>query len=193
MVGREDGGGQHRQWRETAGDAHNRAPRVMRLVLIGTVVAVFGSAGLGWTLVRLAEFSRVEFLGDLVATLNPGFLVALPAAVVLGLAFTVSRVGARTVLTETAPTRTQGNIFAVQGAGARRRSRHRHLAEVAPVVRGIREQRVDPNASLGPNEDLVPTAARLGRLLRLLRLRAVEGRSLRRKIMAPHRLDTSGR
>jgi hypothetical protein len=92
------------------------ARRAMRLTLIATVTAVLALAGLGWTFVRLAQYSEIAFLAELATTLNPGFLVALPAAIVLGLAFTVSRVGARAVLSETAPAMAQGKIFAVQSA-----------------------------------------------------------------------------
>lgn len=92
------------------------ADRPMRLTLVGTVAAVLALAVVGWTIHQVAYHSDVGWIYSLAAALNPGFLVALPVAVVLGLSFSIARIGARTVLSETAPTAAQGKIFAVQSA-----------------------------------------------------------------------------
>ncbi len=94
------------------------AERPMRLTLAGTVAGVLALAGFGWAIHTAAHHSDVDWIASLAAAANPGFLVALPVAVVLGLSFSVARIGARTVLSETAPPAAQGKIFAVQSAFA---------------------------------------------------------------------------
>jgi MFS family permease len=93
-----------------------RADAAMRLALGATVVSVLALAGFGWLVHTLAHHSQIELVATTTHSLNPGFLVALPAALILGLCFSIGRVGTRAVLSETAPVGAQGKIFAAQSA-----------------------------------------------------------------------------
>lgn len=91
-----------------------RAQDAMRLSVIGMVVSVFALAVLDYGLHAVVRFSQVAPMVSLETHLNTTFVVALPAAFLLGLAFSVSIVSARVALTETAPVEQQARVFATQ-------------------------------------------------------------------------------
>ncbi len=90
-----------------------RAPWAMRLVLGLTVVALLALGGLGVGLGTLVESLPIVD-GGFRAEVN--FAVAVPAALVLGLCFSATPIGGRTVLTELAPLGQQARVFAAQAA-----------------------------------------------------------------------------
>lgn len=91
-----------------------RAKSLMQLTMLGMVVSVFALAALDFGIRIVFEYSKIRPFVDLTATMNTTFAVALPVAFVLGVSLTASVVGARAVLTETAPLGQQSRVFAVQ-------------------------------------------------------------------------------
>lgn len=89
------------------------APQVMRLTLLGTVAAAIALAGLGDGLATLTELGSVGF-GSLQNPVHMSVAVAMPVALLLGMCFVVAPIGARTVLTATAPRGEHGRVFATQ-------------------------------------------------------------------------------
>lgn len=92
----------------------DRAMETMRLTVVGMVVAVFALAVLDYGLEVVADFSMIGPMSYLEASMNTTFVVALPAAFLLGLSLTGSLVAARVALTATAPAGHQSRVFAVQ-------------------------------------------------------------------------------
>jgi MFS family permease len=94
----------------------NLASRAMRAVMVITVFSVLALAGLSTGLQELAAHSQIEQLERFQGSLNMGFAVALPVALLMGLCLSIAPVTARTVLSETAPRGHHGRVFATQGA-----------------------------------------------------------------------------
>ena len=90
------------------------AYQAMRLALAGTVLAVLALALLGDSVSVAAQHSQVGLLARLDSAVHTPFLVALPAALLLGLCWSVAPVGARAILTGTAPAGQQSRVFASQ-------------------------------------------------------------------------------
>lgn len=87
---------------------------VMRVSLLGMLIAVFALAALDYGVSAFARYSQVPPVVRLEAYMNTTFVVALPVAFLLGIVLTTSLVAARVVLTETAPRGQQARVFAVQ-------------------------------------------------------------------------------
>jgi len=90
------------------------APRLMRLTLAGTVVSVLALAALdqGLGLANLAW--RASVIPHVEIGINSSILVAIPVALLLGICVAVAPVGARAVLSATAPHGQQARVFASQ-------------------------------------------------------------------------------
>ena len=91
-----------------------RAAATMRWAMAGMIVAVFALAALDYGIIAVAEYSHVPPIVNLEASLNTTFVVALPAAFLIGLALSGALVSARVALTETAPIGQQARVYAVQ-------------------------------------------------------------------------------
>jgi hypothetical protein len=91
-----------------------QAAPTMRMALMGMVIGVLALAVLDYGLTIVAVGSQVPPLVQLEASVNTTFIVALPAAVLLGLSLGAALVAARVALTETAPSTQQSRVFAVQ-------------------------------------------------------------------------------
>lgn len=90
------------------------ARSVMRLSLIGMVLATFALAALDYGVSAFARYSHVPPVVQLEASMNTTLVVAVPIAFLLGVVLTTSLIAARVVLTETAPRAQQARVFAVQ-------------------------------------------------------------------------------
>jgi MFS family permease len=91
------------------------APGVMRLTLLGLAVSLFALAGLGNALAGLAGIHQDNWFSFLAHPQNLSFAVAFPVALLLGMCWVIAPIGARTVLTATAPPGQQARVFALQG------------------------------------------------------------------------------
>ncbi len=87
---------------------------VMRVSLLGMLVAVFALAALDYGVSAFARYSQVPPVVRLEAYMNTTLVVALPVAFLLGIVLTTSLIAARVILTETAPRGQQARVFAVQ-------------------------------------------------------------------------------
>jgi MFS family permease len=90
------------------------APSVMRLALLGLTVSLFALAGLGNVLAGLAGIHEDNWFSFLAHPQNLNFAVAFPVALLLGICWVIAPIGARTVLTATAPAGQQARVFALQ-------------------------------------------------------------------------------
>ncbi len=90
------------------------APRVMRLTLLGTVVSVLALAALdhGLGLANLAW--RASIIPHAEVGIDSSVFVAVPVALLLGICVAVAPIGARAVLSATAPHGQQARVFASQ-------------------------------------------------------------------------------
>lgn len=92
---------------------HSQLP-VMRLILVGIVVSMISLVAAGQLLAASARASGLplpDYFGD---QRDVSFAVAIPIALLLGLCFAVGPIGARAILTATAPEGQQGRAFAMQ-------------------------------------------------------------------------------
>ncbi len=89
-----------------------RASHAIRVALAASVAATLSLAGVAGALVLLVRLSPAAPFN--VATLDLSFAVAAPAALLLGICFSIAPVGARTIFSETAPPGMQGRVFATQ-------------------------------------------------------------------------------
>ncbi len=87
---------------------------IMRVSLLGMLIAVFALAALDYGVSAFARYSQVPPVVQLEASMNTTFVVALPVAFLLGIVLTTSLVAARVVITEAAPSGQQARVFAVQ-------------------------------------------------------------------------------
>ncbi|MEX2080640.1 MAG: hypothetical protein WEC33_03415, partial [Dehalococcoidia bacterium] len=78
------------------------------------IICAFAAASLDYGLTAAAQYSQVPPIARLEASLNTGFVVALPVAFLLGLCFSAALVTSRMVMTETAPAGQQARVFATQ-------------------------------------------------------------------------------
>ncbi|OAI38550.1 hypothetical protein AYO38_09490 [bacterium SCGC AG-212-C10] len=92
-----------------------RSVEIMRLSLAGMVISVFALAVLDYGLTAMAQYSQVPPIASLEASMNTTFVVAVPVAFLLGLAFSGALISARVALTESAPIGQEARVFAVQG------------------------------------------------------------------------------
>ncbi|MEO8540831.1 MAG: hypothetical protein ABI577_13910 [bacterium] len=94
--------------------AAERAHNVLRLTLLGTVLAMLALGGLPGGLAAVSSWLRP----DVAITVNPGVILAVsitaPVSFLLGLCFAVGPVSARSLLSATAPRDHQSRIFAMQ-------------------------------------------------------------------------------
>src|SRR5206468_498272 len=90
------------------------AQQAMRFALIGSVASVLALIMLGQGLHELAEHSRVALLVMIGESPRTALVAAAPVALVLGLCFSIAPIGARAVLTDTAPSGQQARVFASQ-------------------------------------------------------------------------------
>ncbi|MEZ4502935.1 MAG: hypothetical protein R3C39_09945 [Dehalococcoidia bacterium] len=93
-----------------------RAPHALRAVLVVSIGSMLALVGLAALLIEAAELSRIGVLTHATYSMDLGMVVAALAALMLGLCTSIAPVGARTILSETAPAGTQGRIFATQSA-----------------------------------------------------------------------------
>lgn len=92
------------------------APRTMRLALIAIIGAALALAGLGDGLRALTEVSQLSAIDHFAESRNLDFALAFPVALIFGLCFSIAPIGARAVLTETAPVGQHARVFAAQAA-----------------------------------------------------------------------------
>lgn len=90
------------------------ATEMMRLSVAGMIAAVLALASLDYGLQVVADFSMRGPMSYFQTSMNTTYLVALPAAFLLGISLTSSIIAARVALTATAPAGQQGRVFAVQ-------------------------------------------------------------------------------
>ncbi|MGE5595232.1 MAG: MFS transporter [Hyphomicrobiales bacterium] len=90
------------------------AAGTMRLSVVGMVVAVLALAVFDYGLRAMVELSGVGAVVQLEASMNTTFVVALPAAFLLGLSLSGALISSRVALTATAPRDQQARVFAVQ-------------------------------------------------------------------------------
>jgi MFS family permease len=90
------------------------APAALRLALVAVIVCLLALAGLADGLGAFAGFSRITALSPLENWGAVSMVVALPAALLLGLCLSAVPIGARTILTETAHRHEQARVFSTQ-------------------------------------------------------------------------------
>ena len=91
------------------------AEETMRLSVVAMLVGVLALAVLDYGLEAAVFITQVGPLVRLEASLNTTFIIALPAAFLIGLGFAGALIGGRVALTGTAPEGQQARTFAVQG------------------------------------------------------------------------------
>ena len=91
-----------------------RAHGVMVMSIIGLAVSLTALAALDYGVTAVAQYSQIPPVIDLEARMNTSFVVAMPAAFLIGLCLSGALISARVALTETAPAGQQGRVFAVQ-------------------------------------------------------------------------------
>jgi hypothetical protein len=117
------------------------APRLMRLTLLGSVVAVVALAVLDRGL--HAATTHLNPLPFGLPDYNPSTVVALPVALLLGICLSLAPVGARAVLSEVAPQSHQGRVFASQMTLT-------HLVVMVPLgFAGVGTQLAGPRITFG--------------------------------------------
>ncbi len=137
------------------------APRVMRLTMVGMVGACLGLVLLGRGLTELAALSQVELLMAAGESSRTALVIAAPLTVILGLSLAVAPIGARAVLTATAPHGGQARVFAAQATFS-------HTVVILPLMAiGAGTQIAGAGATVG-----AVGAAGLGLLLALEQWRA---------------------
>lgn len=118
------------------------AARAMRLTLTGMVVALLVLVVVGHTVGEVTELSQATVVAAFGAAPSAGFVVVSPVALVLGLCFSIAPIGARAVLTETAPAGQQARVFAAQALVT-------HALVVLPLLlAGAGTQSAGPRATL---------------------------------------------
>lgn len=118
------------------------APRAMRLALTGMVGAVALLVLLGHPVEEASELSRLAFLAGIGAGPHVSFAAALPLALLLGICISVAPIGARAVLTDTAPAGQQARVFATQATVS-------HAAVILPLLlAGAGTQLAGPRVTL---------------------------------------------
>lgn len=96
------------------GIGERTANETMRLGMLGMAAGALALAVLDYGVLGVATASQIGPIIRLEASLNTTYLVAMPAAFLLGLSFAGALIGARVMLTTAAPVRDQGRIFATQ-------------------------------------------------------------------------------
>ncbi len=96
------------------GIGERTANETMRLGMLGMAAGALALAVLDYGVLGVATASQIGPIIRLEASLNTTYLVAMPAAFLLGLSFAGALIGARVTLTTAAPVRDQGRIFATQ-------------------------------------------------------------------------------
>ncbi|MCC6387613.1 MAG: MFS transporter [Dehalococcoidia bacterium] len=91
-----------------------RSRMVMRYSVAGLVVAVFALAMFDYGLAAVVNLTTLQPISQLRIHMNATFVVALPAAFLLGLGLSTTLVSARVALTESAPVGQQSRVFATQ-------------------------------------------------------------------------------
>lgn len=91
------------------------AESAMRLSIMAMVVGVLALAVLDYGVQAAVLITQVGLLVRFEASLNTTFIIALPAAFLIGLGFVGALIGGRVALTGTAPEGQQARTFAVQG------------------------------------------------------------------------------
>ena len=92
----------------------DRAHGVMVMSIVGLAVSLTALAALDYGVTAAVQYSQIPPVIDLEARLNTSFVVAMPAAFLIGLCLSGALISARVALTETAPAGQQGRVFAVQ-------------------------------------------------------------------------------
>ncbi len=93
---------------------HYSHVRVMRMTLMGTVTSLVALAVAGHALAGSVRATRLPLPGSFGDVTDVSFAVAIPVAFLLGVCFAVGPIGARAVLTHTAPAGQQARVFAMQ-------------------------------------------------------------------------------
>ncbi|MCK9517406.1 MAG: MFS transporter [Dehalococcoidia bacterium] len=88
------------------------AAALMRRSLAGMLVALFAFAVFDYGVRAVIELSGVRPIVELEASMNTTYIVALPAAFLLGLSLSLAVVASRVALTGTAPQGQQARVFA---------------------------------------------------------------------------------
>lgn len=94
---------------------HYSHVKVMRMTLMGTVTSMIALAAAGHALAGSVRATGLPLPGAFGDTTDVSFAVAVPVAFLLGICFAVGPIGARAVLTHTAPAGQQARVFAMQG------------------------------------------------------------------------------
>ena len=116
--------------------------RMVRLSFIGTVAAVIALVSLSRTVGEAAEHSGISLLAGLGDSSRLPFALSLPSALLLGLFLTAGPIGARALLTATAPAEQQARVFAAQTTLT-------HAVTILPLLlAGVGAQYAGPEASL---------------------------------------------
>lgn len=92
---------------------HPHVP-VMRIILLSAVLAMLALAAAGPLLAGSANATGLPLPAQLDSSRHASFAVALPAALVLGVCFAIGPIGARSMLSRTAPQGQQAKVFAMQ-------------------------------------------------------------------------------
>jgi MFS family permease len=119
------------------------AASTMRLASVAMVVGILALAVLDYGLEAAVYMTHVGPLVRFEASLNTTFILALPAAFLLGLAFAGAIVSSRVALTAHAPEGQQARVFAVQGTATE------SLLILPLLLTGIGAETVGARATLG--------------------------------------------